>query len=184
MTTHDERMQMYAFLTRYLATTALLTTVLYAPPLAMAQTAAGDMAAVKAIDTDCLAIQNATMALHPVHVALVQSKWTVLSDADYAVAQQTTTSVAFADVWKTKTGYAWVHAHSFDAQGNQRATQLCFRQKDFAGTSPSSGHRSGSRRRSREGCLLRKRRHGHLFCDRVRRERSDADQDHPGAAVL
>jgi hypothetical protein len=89
-----------------------------------------DMAAVKAIDTDCSAIHDATMALHPVHLALVQSKWTVLSDADYTVAQKTTTSVAFADVWKTKTGYAWVHAHSFDAQGNQRATQLCFRQKD------------------------------------------------------
>ncbi len=121
---------MYRWLTRYLATTALLTAVFCAPLHAMAQGAAADMAAVKAIDTDCLAIQNATMALHPVHLALVQSKWNVLSDADYAVAQQTTTSVAFADVWKTNTGYAWVHAHSFDAKGNQRATQLSFRQKD------------------------------------------------------
>jgi hypothetical protein len=35
-----------------------------------------------------------------------------------------------ADVYKQGSNYAWVSAHSFDASGKQRATQLCFRQSD------------------------------------------------------
>lgn len=87
-------------------------------------------AAVTAIDTDCSAIHDAVMALKPVHLALVKSTWQVLSDADYAVAEKTTSSVTLVDAWNQGGNYAWIHAHSFDAKGNQTATQLCFRQAD------------------------------------------------------
>jgi hypothetical protein len=110
-------------------TIALFAAIAIAPLTGRPQNA-GAAAQVKAIDTDCSAIQNAIMALHPVHLALVQSKWQVLSDADYAVAQQTRASITLVDAWKAEKNYAWFHSHSFDAQGNQRATQLCFRQSD------------------------------------------------------
>lgn len=85
---------------------------------------------IKQIDTECSAIQNAVLALHPVHVAFVSSKWKVLNDADYTVAERTHKSITFADAWKQGKNYAWIQAHTFDAQGNQQATQLCFRQSD------------------------------------------------------
>lgn len=85
---------------------------------------------VKQIDTECNAIQDAVMALKPIHVAYQSSHWIVLSDANYAVAQKTKSSITFADVYKQRSNYAWVHAHSFDSKGNQRATQLCFRQSN------------------------------------------------------
>jgi hypothetical protein len=85
---------------------------------------------VAQIDTECNAIQNAILALHPVHVAYESSRWNVLSDSQFAVATQTKTSITFADVYKQGNKYAWVHAHSFDANGNQHAAQLCFRQSD------------------------------------------------------
>jgi hypothetical protein len=89
-----------------------------------------DANAIKQIDTECNAIQDAVMALHPIHVVYRSGNWAVLSDADMAVAVQTKASITFADVYKQQSNYAWVHAHSFDAKGNQRATQLCFRQSD------------------------------------------------------
>jgi hypothetical protein len=107
---------------------------------AAAQTAS-DM--VKQIDADCQSIQNATMALHPVHLALVSGNWRVFSEGDYAVVEQTHKSIAFADVWKQGANPAWVTGHSFNANGDQRAAQLCFRQADGtlerakqAGTAP------------------------------------------------
>jgi hypothetical protein len=87
-------------------------------------------ASISQIDTECGAIQNAIMALKPIHVALVNSKWKVLSDQDYAVAERTNSSITLADVWKQGSSYAWVHSHTIDSKGNQRATQLCFRQAD------------------------------------------------------
>jgi hypothetical protein len=89
-----------------------------------------DAAAVKQIDTECNAIQDAIMALHPVHVAYQSGTWVVLSDSDVAVAEQTKAALMFADVYKQGSSYAWVHAHSWDANGDQHATQLCFRQGD------------------------------------------------------
>ena len=86
--------------------------------------------AVKQIDSDCSAIQNAVMALHPIHVALVAGRWKVMSEGDYAVAEETHKSVTFADVYKQGNSYAWVHSHSFSESGKQTATQLCFRQAD------------------------------------------------------
>jgi hypothetical protein len=83
---------------------------------------------VKAIDTDCSAIQNAVMALKPIHLALLNSNWKVLSDADYTVAERTHASITLVDAWKQGNNYAWIHSHSFSASGTQRATQLCFRQ--------------------------------------------------------
>jgi hypothetical protein len=109
---------------------ALLAAVVVATPLTGYSQDSSVAAEMSAIDTDCMAIQNATMALHPVHLALVQSQWKVLSDADYAIAQQTRASIVLVDAWKAEKNYAWIHSHSFDAQGNQRATQLCFRQSD------------------------------------------------------
>ena len=89
-----------------------------------------DAGTIKQIDTECNAIQDAIMALKPVHVVLQSGTWTVVSDADMAVAMQTKAAIAFADVYKQGSSYAWVHAHAFDSKGNQRATQLCFRQSD------------------------------------------------------
>ncbi len=94
---------------------------------AVAQTAS-DM--VKQIDADCQAIQNATMALHPTHLALVGGTWRVFSEGDYAVVEQTHKSIAFADVFKQGNNPAWVSGHSFNTNGDQRAVQLCYRQAD------------------------------------------------------
>jgi hypothetical protein len=97
----------------------------------VAQSQANDPAIQqKQIDTDCSAIQSAVMALHPVHFLLSSSTWRVVSDGDVAVADRTHAAVTIADVWMQKKQPAWVHAHSYDQQGNQRATQLCYRQKD------------------------------------------------------
>ena len=85
---------------------------------------------VNAIDTDCAAIQNAVMALKPVHFIYSSSTWKVASDQDVTVAERTKASVTIADVWKQGKSYAWVHSHSYDQKGNQSATQLCFRQAD------------------------------------------------------
>jgi len=87
-------------------------------------------AALKQIDTECNAIQDAVMALKPIRVASQSGKWVVLSDADAAAAVQTSDKLTFADVYKQGNNYAWVHAHSVNEQGTQRATQLCFRQSD------------------------------------------------------
>jgi hypothetical protein len=95
-----------------------------------ARSQTSDAAAVKQIDTECNAIQDAVMALHPIHVAYRSSNWDVLSDADYAVAERTAVSITFVDVYKQGSKYAWVHAHSFNSKGKQRATQLCYRQSD------------------------------------------------------
>ena len=110
---------------------AVLTT-LAVPTVAQSMNGAmsSDAAAMKSIDSDCLAIHEATMALHPIHLELLASKWKVLSDADFAVAQRTRASVTLVDVWKQGKNPAWVHAHTFTQSGDQRATQLCFRQKD------------------------------------------------------
>ena len=86
--------------------------------------------AMKRIDTECGAIQNAVMALKPIHVTLRSGTWYVLSDAQVSAALQTKASLTFADVWKQGANYAWVHTHRFNASGTQRATQLCFRQSN------------------------------------------------------
>lgn len=97
---------------------------------AMALPVSAESDAVKSIDSDCSAIQNAIMALHPIHVVLVGSQWKVMSEGEYTVAEQTHKSITFADVYKQGKNYAWVHSHSFNASGKQTATQLCFRQAD------------------------------------------------------
>lgn len=85
---------------------------------------------VKQIDADCSSIQNATMALKPIHVAQISGTWRVFAEGDWAAAEQTHKSIVFADVWKQGQNPAWVTAHSFNAAGDQRAVQLCFRQSD------------------------------------------------------
>ena len=117
---------MRLFGTRIAAASLLAAMMLSAPIAARSQDAAG----VKAINTECNAIQSAIQALHPVHLALVSSQWKVLSDADFTVAERTHASITLVDAWKSGKNYAWIHAHTFDAKGDQRATQLCFRQSD------------------------------------------------------
>jgi hypothetical protein len=93
-------------------------------------TMATDAAAIKPINTECNAIQTAILALHPIHVALINSQWKVLDAGGYMAAEKTTKSITLVDAWKQGKNYAWIHSHSIDAHGNQRATQLCFRQSD------------------------------------------------------
>jgi hypothetical protein len=110
---------------------ALVITILAALIVSMTNRVAvaqDDKAAITQIDTDCTAIQNAIMALHPIHVAQVSGTWKVLSDADYAVAEQTKASVALLDVYKQGKSYAWISGHSVDSNGKQTAVKLCYRQ--------------------------------------------------------
>jgi hypothetical protein len=123
-----EGISMKVFGTRVAAMSLLAAVALCSPMAARSQAAAP--AAVTAINTECNAIQSAIQALHPVHLALVSSQWKVLSDADFAVAEQTRAAITLVDAWKAGKSYAWIHAHTFDAKGDQRATQLCFRQSD------------------------------------------------------
>lgn len=96
----------------------------------MGTTASSPPSPVAAIDAQCSAIQDAVMALKPVHVVYRSNNWNVVGDKDYTVMSQTKTSILFADVYKQGSNYAWVTSHTFDSHGNQRATQLCFRQSD------------------------------------------------------
>ncbi len=110
---------------------SVLITILFAGAMVApisAQT--GDASAMKQIDTECNAIQDAVMALKPIRVASQSGKWLVVADADAMAAVQTNDKLTFADVYKQGDSYAWVHAHSINEQGTQRATQLCFRQSD------------------------------------------------------
>jgi hypothetical protein len=61
-------------------------------------TQADSSGAITKINTECNAIQNAVMALHPIHVAYRSGNWIVLSDADATVAMRTKVSIRFADV--------------------------------------------------------------------------------------
>lgn len=112
-----------AILSALLVCTSLTTTTVRSQMMSSAD-------AVKKIDTECGAIQNAVMALKPIHVTLRSGTWYVLSDAEMTAAIQTKSAVTFADVWKQGSNYAWVHSHRFNVSGVQRATQLCFRQSN------------------------------------------------------
>lgn len=105
---------------------ALFASTVVAP----AQVQTTNALAVKQIDDDCLAIQNAVMALKPIYVAYQSGNWAVVPDGDAAVAMQTNGKATFADVYKQGDNYAWINAHSVSARGTERATQLCFRQSD------------------------------------------------------
>ncbi len=98
--------------------------------MAPAQVQKTNALAIKQIDDECNAIQDAVMALKPIYVAYQSGNWVVVTDNDAAVAMQTNGKATFADVFKQGNNYAWVHAHSINSQGTQRATQLCFRQSD------------------------------------------------------
>lgn len=108
----------------------LIATIALAPaPARSGETPVTDPQ-VTAIDADCSAIQDAIMALKPIHLVYSSSTWKVASDADVTVAEQSKAAVTIADVWKQGKDYAWVHTHSVNQSGKQLATQLCFRQKD------------------------------------------------------
>jgi hypothetical protein len=108
----------------------LVATIALAPTPARSSGSSSVAAQVKAIDTDCSAIQDAVMALKPIQLIGSSSTWKVASDADVTVAERTKASVTIADVWKQGKNIAWVHSHSITQSGKQLATQLCFRQKD------------------------------------------------------
>jgi hypothetical protein len=84
----------------------LLCALLFAAAVtAPASSQTSDAASVNQIDTECNAIQDAVMALHPIHVAYRSSHWDVVSDADFTVAEQTKVSITFADVYKQGSNY-------------------------------------------------------------------------------
>ena len=99
-------------------------------PAATSQPPAAVASQVEAIDTNCLAIQDAVMALKPTQLVYANSTWKIASDADVTVAERTKASVMIASVYEQGNNYAWVVWHAWDQKGNQSATQLCFRQQD------------------------------------------------------
>lgn len=110
---------------------SIFVAVLFASTMVtQAQVTKTNALAVKQIDDECNAIQNAVMALKPTYVAYQTGKWVVVPEGDAAVAMQTNAKATFANVYKQGDNYAWIHAHSVSAGGTQRATQLCFRQSD------------------------------------------------------
>lgn len=115
---------------RWTAFIAAGTLALGVSGLTVVQSQTNAATAIKAIDVDCGAIQDALPALTPMHFIGVASTWKVASDADVTVAERTHRSLVIADVWSQGKNFAWVRAHAYDQQGDQRATQLCFRQQD------------------------------------------------------
>jgi hypothetical protein len=79
------------------------------------------------VDVTCDTMVQQQKLVKPVHLVYKSSTWNVVSDANVVVADQTSATVVFADVWKQNGKYIWVHAHRLNQQGDQRATQLCFR---------------------------------------------------------
>ena len=140
--------------------------------------------AMKRIDTECSAIQNAVMALKPVHVTLRSGTWYVLSDAQMTAALQTKASLTFADVWKqgaimpgcTRTDLMRAAHSAQRSSASARATghsRACDRR---APSRPSRGFRTASllheqREVDRENVLLLG-------------ERPDDRKVDPGAALL
>jgi hypothetical protein len=123
----------HAIFARYLAgasAIALMAGAAFSPIAAQSQQMSSTAKTVKQIDTECGAIQNAIMALHPIHVGFVSNHWKVYSDADYTVAEHSHKSLTLVDAWKQGKSYAWIQAHTFSTTGEQHATQLCFRQSD------------------------------------------------------
>ena len=156
----------------------------FAPAVAQG-TMASTAAAVKAIDTDCSAIQDATMALHPTHLVLVQSHWKVVSDADVAALERTPKSITFVDVWKQGSDYAWVHSHTFDNKGDQRATQTLLPSEGrHAAACPPSDDGQRFEQRGGEAGILCQQRRADSEDDRVRRGRSGRGEDHQGPPLL
>jgi hypothetical protein len=82
---------------------------------------------ISQIDVTCDTMVQQQQLIKPVHVVYDSSNWKVVSDGDLAVATRTNANAALADVWKQNGKYVWVHAHSMNQNGTQRATQLCFR---------------------------------------------------------
>ena len=108
----------------------LVAIIVASATIAPSRAQTGDTSAIKSIDTECNAIQDAVMALKPLRLALQSDKWVVVADANAIAAVQTDAKATFADVYKQGNNYAWVHTHSLNDKGTQRATQLCFRQSD------------------------------------------------------
>jgi hypothetical protein len=79
------------------------------------------------VDVTCDTMVQQQKLVKPVHLVYKSSTWNVVSDANVAVADQTSATAVFADVWQQNGKYVWVHAHRVNQQGAQRATQLCFR---------------------------------------------------------
>jgi hypothetical protein len=79
------------------------------------------------VDVTCDTMVQQQKLVKPVHLIYRTSTWNVVNDANAVVADRTNATAVFADVWAQNGKYVWVHAHRIDQQGNQRATQLCFR---------------------------------------------------------
>jgi hypothetical protein len=79
------------------------------------------------VDVTCDTMVQQQKLVKPVHLAYKSSTWNVVSDPNAVAADQTSATAVFAEVWQQNGKYVWVHAHSVNQQGDQRATQLCFR---------------------------------------------------------
>jgi len=79
------------------------------------------------VDVTCDTMVQQQKLITPVHLVNKSSTWNVVSDANVVAADRVSATIVFADVWKQNGKYVWVHAHSVNQQGDQKATQLCFR---------------------------------------------------------
>jgi hypothetical protein len=83
---------------------------------------------VNRIDLNCSTAQSETKLQKPTKIlGSVSSTWKVVSDGDFDVADRTHASVQLVEIWKRAGNYEWIRSHTYNAQGAERATQLCFR---------------------------------------------------------
>jgi hypothetical protein len=107
-------------------TAAVLAQSVPTKPLTPSQEVAPDIL-MNRIDVTCDVMTSQTKLIKPVHLIYASSTWKVASDADVEVAQRSGAQVVLVDVWKQDGKYVWVASHTFNQTGDQRATQLCFR---------------------------------------------------------
>ena len=83
---------------------------------------------VARIDTNCQVFADAVKSQTPTMVAAVASQpWAVVDSTKQASVIKLHQNAWIAQVWKQAGNYVWVHSNRFDTQGNEHATQLCFR---------------------------------------------------------
>jgi hypothetical protein len=80
------------------------------------------------IDANCAVFRSALVHTKPTEVAsLKASTWKVVSGSDAVSAEHTHSSISLAQAWKQAGNFNWIRWVTYDKNGNERATQLCFR---------------------------------------------------------
>ena len=83
---------------------------------------------VARIDANCGVFRDAIKTQPATTVAALASRqWAVIDASKQNDVLATHANVWVAQVWKQAGNYVWVHSNRFDTQGNEHATQLCFR---------------------------------------------------------